>query len=243
MCAATDLQNQQSCCCRRRKEAQQAVTHIGVQLPHKAGKVVVLEVPRQQVLAKLWWLPDNEAARAKQVGRYESGHHAPSRALRRRVCKTRQHRPPHLRPSGAHDTIESVLLSSTRSYLQHSPHRSSSVGCGSAAAAALAMQRLQQLQPLRFCQERWGLVGTTFTRSCRTPGTRCAASCHAVDARRAVTDSLASGPSRAGQGCAGFFCYNWGGNSNRLKLRQGSRGQALGWPEVAGQRGRAVQGG
>lgn len=47
------------------------------------------------------------------------------------------------------------------------------------------MQRPQQLQPLRFCQERWGLVGTTFTRSCRTPGTRCAASCHAADVGRA----------------------------------------------------------
>ena len=40
-------------------------SHIGVELPHKAGKVVVLEVLGQQVARKVGWLPYNEAVKTE----------------------------------------------------------------------------------------------------------------------------------------------------------------------------------
>jgi guanyl-specific ribonuclease Sa len=47
-------------------------THIGVQLPNKAGEVVMLEVKGQQVTCKLGRLPYNKAAVGERAGNRET---------------------------------------------------------------------------------------------------------------------------------------------------------------------------
>jgi hypothetical protein len=41
---------------------QQNLTHICVELAHKAGEIVVFEVTGEEVPGKLCWLPHHEAA-------------------------------------------------------------------------------------------------------------------------------------------------------------------------------------
>jgi hypothetical protein len=53
--------------CLRASPRGVSTTYIGVELPHKAGEVVVLEVAGQQVPAELWWLPYDEAAGANHT--------------------------------------------------------------------------------------------------------------------------------------------------------------------------------
>lgn len=43
-----------------------AATYICIELPYKAGEIVVLEGPGQQISGELSWLPHNETAICKQ---------------------------------------------------------------------------------------------------------------------------------------------------------------------------------
>ena len=54
--------------------AHDAITYVGVELPHKGGEVAVLEVLGQEVPGKLWRLPHDEAAEGGGVGGGEGLH-------------------------------------------------------------------------------------------------------------------------------------------------------------------------
>lgn len=107
-------------------------THIGVELPHEGGEVVVLEVFRQQHLGKLWWVPDNETAAVVDEFRRELERGA---AMGLQGCQPQQKdrrctqwplwhartplrtRRAHLSPDADQATMSSVADSETRSNL------------------------------------------------------------------------------------------------------------------------------
>lgn len=103
--------------------------YIGVQLPHKAGEVVVLEVLWQDVPGKFGWFPHDEAAngitRRQLVQLFATGD-TPRvaggmlwRAQRQRYRGAVGHvRGTDLLPCWPHEIMASVSGSETKSYLQ-----------------------------------------------------------------------------------------------------------------------------
>lgn len=146
-------------------------THISVQLPHKAGEVVVLEVARQKVSAELWWLPNDETAGAKRSKQVEVAicmrtaarllHYTTSRNAH---CTARhQPSPASIRRPGYYRVCTTVVYKVI-------PARQTEQGYAGVSAAVLH-EVLACNQPpaacLRLGQKRWRLVTSTAISCCR----------------------------------------------------------------------------